>query len=332
MTLRPGRTLLCAALLGFSGRAMANDPAAQARRLAEQARAGREAKTTTVSSPHPIAGVFVKMAQEKFGGTRWSFPNNEFARSVERRLPNFIAELPRLQRYYESAFDLGKSVENCNALLAKHRFRVALRPPQGERAISAAAVINIDQAWRQPGSKVTVNVGGEGRSGAYFPQAAFFQAGGHAHPVARLETEGGLQLFLTRYEGQLTPPGSAVSALDAAQRLRNGAPIVGRYEGLVFPAAKYEGKDTESVKGAKTVFNGDEFEMEQFVFEQQVSLDHKRVMLKAAAAGTASTRGLDLRQPQVSPRALVIDGNYLFWLEVDGVVPFAGLIAQDSMQ
>ncbi|MBI3504980.1 MAG: hypothetical protein HY059_09080 [Proteobacteria bacterium] len=320
---------------------------------------------TVVSSPHPIASVLKTMRDEHIRADNWQFID-KIGQSVMPAYSRLIADLPRLGtpgsfkngtcvkgEYFGTAFDLGMSVDNSNGLLKCHGFTIQLEPPEpdAEEPVSAAATLVIEEDWFgvTQGTELRVVSGGAShlKPGAFVQAAGFMKSAAHPYPIVGLKTvraKGGNNLFfMTPYDGKLAAD-DALAALSAAQLIRrqmeSDSDANRAYRGVVFPKAAFSNVNKTLLKKGTVVapadhpnkrIAGKRFVMDQFLFEQKIKIHETGISLKAAAAGQASLERSMPVGPDMS-KAYVIDNSYLFWIEVNGVVPFAGLITPADMK
>ncbi|MBI3504979.1 MAG: hypothetical protein HY059_09075 [Proteobacteria bacterium] len=316
---------------------------------------------TTVSSPHPIVGVLKTMAEQHIGEPQangkgaWRF-KDPIGQSISARYNDLVSELPALGPrggvkkesngsltcvkgdYYATAFDIGYSVANTNKLMECGGFSIRLAPPSGPDPVSAGATIIIEEDWVSKGETVYLPIRGASKPAAYLKGVSFFKTS-NPYPVAavRTKTAKGTNntVYFTPYDGKF-PTGTATAVYDKAKALsREKQAAALDYDGVVVPKAEYSHVDETllvdgSVIATHPARRDKTYDMAQFKFEQKIKIHQDGVSLKAAAVGQAVGRSLP-REPNTS-RAFKIDDTYLFWVEVNGMIPFAGLITPSHMK
>ncbi|MBI3549153.1 MAG: hypothetical protein HY078_08955 [Elusimicrobia bacterium] len=308
---------------------------------------------TTVSSPHPIVGVLATMGKEYIGeSARWQFAD-KIGQSISAQYDKLSGELSKLGKigfwkdgkfvggagdYFDVAFDVGNSVKNSNGLLEERKFSIRLQPPGENDAVSAAATLVIKEDWADRGDSVGIEVRGERKPAAYLRNAGFMRSTKHDFVIARLETVGKdgkrNKFYLTPYDGKF-PADSATAVLDKAREISGNWSLaaVPAYKGVAFPKADYAHTDKTLLRPGRVVAThkdraGAPYKMGQFLFEQKIKIHEKGISLEAAAAGGA----VRASAPMIPAEAFVINDSYLFWIDVNGVIPFAGLITPKDMK
>jgi hypothetical protein len=314
-----------------------DDVASAPKKASSPEKISPDAKTSsdgqsTSSVPHTVADV-LKALEEILGPSHWTIPG-EIGEKFLSELPSLTEELPKLDTWLSSKADLGpEGVAKINEFLEKNGYSGAKLDPSGvgKHDVVAASILDMKFSWENPAeaTKMTLASGNE-VDAVKMKGVNIYQSEVHRAPIARIPTkQEGVFVCLTRHDGSFSPD-DPLAVYDYAGGLANDinrdrADWKGPAE-VMFPMVDYnKSGDMDWLKGAATLdANGNPVTISQAKYQHKFKLDEKGVEAGGAAA-VSGTRGM-------TPKPVVIDGPFVAWVEVNGVVAFAGYMDESVMK
>lgn len=292
---------------------------------------GKSVTDSTANAPHVVASVL--KATEEFAGPnrQWTF-NNPTGQAFASSLPELREQLPSLDKYIKSDAGLGpQGQKEVNQFLKENGFDIQLTGQMRPIDIAAASVLDIAVTWAEEGTagEVTLEKSQKKVPGVFMDDIkTAYRVSGHNHPIVSVDTNDGVQVFMTRYDGRFSDSPTAISdwCLRMDQSLEHARREAIR--GVSFPMVDYN--EQGDIPWLINATSEDERGLTMWImeakFQNRLRMNEKGARAQAAVA-TAVGRGSG------GPPWVKINGPFVVWFKTEeGIIPFSAYITEEAMK
>lgn len=282
---------------------------------------------STTAVMYPIVSALIK-AEEILGRNRlWRF--EEGNKLQERFLAEFFGPC-RSERFSTEEMEtiVAWEAEKINQFLAERNIDVRLKE-FGPNSFGLASIQNMEVKWRTEGVATQL----QDSTGKSFPavnlvddELQFYRSDHHAHPICRVPTTSGYDVFMTKFDQSL----EHFDLIAMAEELTlSRSPTYGEFGGLTFPMVDLN--QEVDVSWLLNMYTFRELGGRAFIAQalQQTILKLDRLGAKVRSAFTAETA---LESKHIELPQMLIDSSFMCWFVRQHMRKplFVGHITQDD--
>ncbi|MEZ4686051.1 MAG: hypothetical protein R3B47_08270 [Bacteroidia bacterium] len=223
------------------------------------------------------------------------------------------------------------TVKPVNAFMKERGFDIRLNDRLGPMDIAAACVFELKAFWEEAGETIDIRMEKTGRGvpGTSLKAIDFFQSKNHPQPVVLLKNDQNINIYVSKIDKM--NPGSVFELYQFVRLLSNSlTALENDYSELRCPmiSMKISG-EVSWLKGAFTQRKGENPHIiREAKAEHILRLNETGTLAKAAVISAV----LDWSWRMSHDNPYIIDGPFVIWYEVDGVILFCAKIEEDAMK